>query len=125
MARAVLPLIGAALAAQVLAGAVWGFVAYLWVQGVEAAAASALLLAYGVGYRRHDPRASRWPPLLPLAAVAGAGAVKDFYVALAPETPAWVVALLLGSVGWFFVSSWRVWRAEGRRPGDRAQGVEP
>jgi hypothetical protein len=74
-----------------------------------------MLLAWGLRFRRQDPRVSRWPPLLPLAAIAAAGAPKDFCVASVRETPVWLGALLLASVGWFLVSSWLMWRAEGRR----------
>ena len=76
-----------------------------------------MLLAYGLRFRRHDPRVSRWPPLLPLAAIAAAGAPKDFCVASGRETPVWLTALLLASVGWFLVSSWLIWR-EFRREGE-------
>jgi hypothetical protein len=101
------------LAAQVLALACYGHTAYPWVQGGEAVVAVFPLLGYGLAYRRHDPRASRWPPLLPLAAIAGSGAVKDLYVAAGAETPVGVIGLLLASFGWFLVSSWRVWQVEG------------
>ena len=113
MGKAAVGLIVVALAAQVLALACYGHAAYLWVQGGEAVVAVFPLLGYGLAYRGHDPRTSRWPPLLPLAAIAGSGAVKDFYVAAGAETPVGVIGLLLASVGWFLVSSWRVWQVEG------------
>jgi len=106
--------IAVGIAAQVLALVLWGHAPYLWVQGAEAAVAAVMLLACGLRFRRHDPRISRWPPLLPLAAIAAAGAPKDFCVASGRETPVWLAALLLASVGWFLVSSWLIWRAEGR-----------
>ena len=117
MGRTALGLIVVAVASQVLTLVCYGHAAYLWVQGGEAAIAALALLGYGIAYRRHDPRASRWPPLLPLAAIAGTGAVKDFCVAVGAETPVAVTVLLLASVGWFLVSSWRIWQAEGREKG--------
>ena len=113
MGKAALGLIAVALAAQVLVLACYGHAAYLWVQGGEAVVAVFPLLGYGLAYRCHDPRTPRWPPLLPLAAIAGTGAVKDFYVAAGAATPVGVIGLLLASVGWFLVSSWRVWQVEG------------
>jgi hypothetical protein len=100
------------IAAQVVALAVWGHTTYLWVQGAEASAATVLFLAFGLRFRRHDLRASRWPPLLPLAAIAATGAAKDFCVASDVDTPAWLAALLLASVVWFLIASWLIWRAE-------------
>ena len=117
MGRAVVGLIVVAVAAQVLVLACYGHAAYLWVQGGEAAATVLPLLGYGIAYLRRDPRESRWPPLFPLAAIAGTGAVKDFCVAAGAETPVAVAVLLLASVGWFLVASWRIWRAEGREKG--------
>jgi hypothetical protein len=114
MEKAAVALIIVALATQVFALACYGHTAYLWVQGGEAAVAVFPLLGYGLAYYRHDPRTSRWPPLLPLAAIAGSGAVKDFYVAAGAETPVGISGLLLASVGWFLVSSWRIWHVEGR-----------
>ena len=114
MRRATVGLIVVALAAQVLALAYYGHAAYLWVQGGEAVVAVFPLLGYGLAYRRDDPRTSRWPPLLPLAAIAGTGAVKDFCVAAGAETPLAVAVPLLASVGWFLLSSWRIWRSEAR-----------
>jgi hypothetical protein len=111
MGKAAVGLIVVALAAQVLALACCGHAAYLWVQGGEAVVAVFPLLGYGLAYRCHDPRTS---PLLPLAAIAGSGAIKDFYVAAGAETPVGVIGLLLASVGWFLVSSWWVWQDEGR-----------
>ena len=117
MGRAAIGLVLVAVAAQVVVLACYGHTAYLWVQGSEAAAAVLPLVGYGIAYLRHDPRGSRWPPLLPLAAIAGTGAVKDFCVAVGAETPIAVTVLLLASVSWFLVSSWRIWQAEGREKG--------
>jgi hypothetical protein len=114
LGSALMGLVVVAVVVQVLALARYGHTAYLWVQGGEAVVAVFPLLGYGLAYRRHDPRTSRWPPLLPLAAIAGSGAVKDFYVAAGAETPVGVIGLLLASVGWFLVSSWWIWQAEGR-----------
>jgi hypothetical protein len=114
LGAALMGLVVVAVAVQVLVLASYGHTAYLWVQGGEAAVAALPLLGYGLAYRRHDPRLSRWPPLLPLAAIAGSGAVKDFYVAAGAETPVGVIGLLLASVAWFLVSSWQVWQVEGR-----------
>jgi hypothetical protein len=111
LSRIVWVLIALALAAQIVALVVWGHTTYLWVQGVVAAVAAVLFLAFGLWFRRHDPRASRWPPLLPLAAIAATGAAKDFCVAGA-NTPVWLVALLLASVAWFLVASCLLWRDE-------------
>jgi hypothetical protein len=121
-----------AVAAQVVVLVCYGHTAYLWVQGGEAAAAVLPLVWYGIAYLSHDPRSSRWPPLLPLAAIAGTGAVKDFCVALGADTPLAVTVLLLASVVWFLVSSWRIWHAEGReharigpRTADRNDRLDP
>jgi hypothetical protein len=110
--RVVWSLIAVGIAAQVVALAVWGHATYLWVQGAEASAAAVLFLAFGLRFRRHDLRASRWPPLLPLTAIAATGAAKDFCVASDVDTPAWLAALLLASVVWFLVASLLIWRAE-------------
>jgi hypothetical protein len=110
--RVVWSLIAVGIAAQVVALVVWGHTTYLWVQGAAASAAAVLLLAFGLRFRRHDPRASRWPPLLPLAAIAATGAAKDFCVASGVDTPAWLAALLPASVVWFLFASWLMWRAE-------------
>jgi hypothetical protein len=110
--RVVWSLIAVAIAAQVVALVVWGHTTYLWVQGAAASAAALLLLAFGVRFRRYDPRANRWPPLLPLAAIAATGGAKDFCVASGVDTPAWLAALLLASVVWFLIASWIMWRAE-------------
>lgn len=104
-----------ALVSQVAALVFWDHSVYLWVQSIEALVAAALLTTYAVRYRTHDPRASKWPPLLPLAAIALFGSVKNAYVIARPETPAWIVVCLLTSVGWFVISSIVVWKAE-RRP---------
>ena len=124
LGAALMGLVVVAVVVQVLALACYGHTAYLWVQGGEAVVAVVPLLGYGLAYRRHDPGTSRWPPLLPLAAIAGSGAVKDFYVAAGAETPVGVIGLLLASVGWFLVSSWRIWQAEGLEK-DRALSTAP
>ena len=110
--RVVWSLIAVGIAAQVVALMVWGHTTYLWVQGAAAFAAAVLLLAFGLRFRRRDPRASRWPPLLPLAAISATGAAKDFCVASGVDTPAWLAAVLLASVVWFLIASWLMWRAE-------------
>jgi hypothetical protein len=110
LSRIVWFLIALAIAAQVVALVVWGHTTYLWVQGVAAAVAAVLFLAFGLWFLRHDPRTSRWPPLLPLAAIAAIGAAKDFCVASGADTPAWLVAVLLASVAWFLIASWLQWR---------------
>ena len=107
-------LIGA-LVSQLAALLLWGHSVYLWVQSIEAIVAAGVLTVYAARYRTRDPRPSRWPPLLPLAAIALFGAIKNFYVIAMPETPAWLVVCLLTCVGWFLVSSVAVWRAESRR----------
>jgi hypothetical protein len=112
LSRFVWVLIAVAIAAQIVALVVWGHTTYLWVQGAAAAVAAVLFLAFGLWFRRHDPRASRWPPLLPLAAIAATGATKDFCVASGADTPTWLVALLLASVAWFLIASWLLWRDE-------------
>jgi hypothetical protein len=99
---------------QLLALVLLGHTIYLWVQGVEVLAASVALFGFGMHYRRHDARSSRWPPLLPLAAIGVTGAVKDFYVATSRETPTWLVVLLLASVIWLLGSSWVIWKTAGR-----------
>jgi len=105
-------LVVAAVASQVIALVVWGHRSYLWVQGVEALVAAVAFAAFAIRYRVRDPRASRWPPLLPLAAIAASGGVKDLLVALDRPTPIWLVAILFGGVIWFALSSWFIWRAE-------------
>jgi hypothetical protein len=104
-------LVVAAVASQVIVLVAWGHVAYLWVQGVEALVGAVFFTAFAIRYRAHDPRPGRWPPLLPLAAIAGSGGVKDLLVALDRPTPVWLVVVLLGSVIWFVISSWLIWRA--------------
>jgi hypothetical protein len=104
-----------ALVAQVAALIFWGHSVYLWVQSIEAIVAAVILTMFAFRYRTHDPLTSRWPPLLPLAAIALFGAIKNFYVIARPETPAWIVVCLLASVGWFVLASLAVWRAAARR----------
>ena len=104
-----------ALASQVLTLLIAGHVAYLWVQGVQAIATSVGLLISGVRFLRRDPRASAFPPLLPLAGVALTGGVKDIYVAVGAPTPPWLILALLLAVGWFLVVSLIIWRREWSR----------
>jgi len=113
---AIWTLVVVALVSQAVALLGFGQRDYLCIQGTEALAASALLLALGVRYRRRDPRRSRWPPLLPLAAIAVAGGTKDLYVALNAPTPTWLIVLLLAAVAWFLGASWAVWRSENDSP---------
>lgn len=107
-------LVCAALAALALTLLVGGFRLYQWVLAGEAALAALVLLVLHVRWSRHDPRSSTWPPPLPLAVIAAAGAIKSWCVAIDRETPLGVIVLLFGGVAWFFVSSWRIWRAEQR-----------
>jgi hypothetical protein len=125
LARVAWTLIFVALVSQALAWLVFGHAAYLWVQGAEALIASVALAAFGARYWRQDTRESRWPPLLPLAAIAATGGVKDFRVALGASTPAWLVALLLTAVVWFVGASWMIWRTENRsaRGGRTGEGL--
>lgn len=102
-----------ALVSQALTLLIVGHTAYLWVQGLQAIVASFGLLVAGLRYLHHDPRASRWPPLLPLAVIALSGGVKDIYVAVAAPTPVWLIVILLGAVGWLIVESWTIWRDKG------------
>lgn len=104
-----------ALASQVLTLLIAGHAAYLWVQGVQAIATSVGLLIFGLRFLRRDPRASAFPPLLPLAAVAMTGGVKDIYVAVGAATPPWLILVFLVAVGWFFAVSWVIWRREWSR----------
>jgi hypothetical protein len=108
-------LVGVAVSAQAVALIFWGHAAYLWIQGIEAAFASVLLVLWRVRFRARAPRASRWPPLAPLASIAAAGAVKNFCVVTRPTTPVWVAAWLLLSVAWFLLASVWIWLAQ-RRP---------
>jgi hypothetical protein len=101
-----------ALVSQLAALIFWGHTVYLWVQSIEALVAAAVMTMYAERYRTRDPRPSKWPPLLPLAAIALFGAIKNLYVIARPETPVWVVVCLLASVGWFLIGSLSVWRAE-------------
>jgi len=108
-------LVGVALSAQVVALVLVGHSAYLWVQAIEAAFAAVLLVVWRARARAQAPRALRWPPLAPLASIAAAGAVKNFYVVTRSRTPVWVAAWLLLSVAWFLLASVFIWRAR-RRP---------
>jgi hypothetical protein len=103
-------LVGLALAAQAAGLLFWGHATYLWIQTIEAAGAAPAFLYYGLRVGRRDERASRWPPLVPLAAIAGAGAVKNLYVLTQPTTPVWIAIVLLSAVAWFLVDSIRIWR---------------
>ena len=103
-----------ALVSQGLTLLIAGHSAYLWVQGLQAIAGSVGLLVAGLRYLHHDPRASRWPPLLPLAAIALSGGVKDIYVAVAAPTPLWLIVVLVGAVVWLILESWAILRAEAR-----------
>jgi phosphoglycerol transferase MdoB-like AlkP superfamily enzyme len=89
-----------------------GFIVYQWVLACEAAAASIALFAYYVRYDRHDSRKSKWPPLLPLSVIGASGAAKSYFVATGRNTPLAVVVVLLAAVVWFFVTSWKIWKAE-------------
>jgi hypothetical protein len=91
-----------------------GFIIYQWVLAGEAAAASVALLIFGLRYYRHDPRKSKWPPLLPLAFIAASGAAKSFYVATGNDTPWLVIVILLAAVFWFALSSWKILRERQR-----------
>ena len=104
-------LVLAAIASQVITLFAWGHVPYLWVQGVEALIAAVAFAALAVRYRSHDARPGRWPPFLPLAAIAGSGGVKDLLVALDRPTPLWLIVALIAAVIWFAISSWHIWRA--------------
>jgi hypothetical protein len=129
LSRIVWFLITLAIAAQIVALIVWGHTTYLWIQGGAAVGAAVLLFAFGLWFRRHDPRDNPWPPLLPLAAIAATGAAKDFCVASGADTPVWLVALLLASVAWFLIASWLLWRDEkqaqdaGKRQPDAQPGA--
>lgn len=78
---------------------------YLWVQGLQAIAASIPLLIFGLRNRRRDLPIPLWPPLLPLSAIALTGGVKDIYVATDAATPTWLIALFFTAVLWFAVAS--------------------
>ena len=88
-----------------------GFIAYQWALACEASAASLALFILYVCYYRHDPRKSKWPPLLPLAIIGAAGGAKSFYVATDEDTPLFVIVALLAAVVWFAISSWQIIRA--------------
>ena len=105
-------LVLAAVASQVISLVAWGHRTYVWVQGVEALVAAVAFTAFAIRYRIRDPRTGRWPPLLPLAAIAASGGVKDLLVALDRPTPIWLVVILFGGVIWFALSSWLIWRPE-------------
>ena len=91
-----------------------GFIAYQWLLACEATVTALVLLVFFVRYYHHDPRKSKWPPLLPLAIIFASGAAKSFYVATAKDTPLFVIVVLLASVVWFAVSSWTTLRAARR-----------
>ena len=93
---------------------VGGFVVYQWVLACEATITSLALFAAYVHHYRHDTRKSKWPPLLPLSVIGASGGAKSFYVATGRETPLFVVVILLAAAVWFFVSSWKIWKAERR-----------
>ena len=105
-----------AVVSQVVTLLVAGPVAYLWVQGIQALVAGVALLVVGLRYRRRAPRALRWPPLLPLSAIAVTGGAKDLYVAVDAPTPIWLIVLLFAAVGSFLWTTWRVWRQQFRHP---------
>ena len=79
---------------------------YLWVQGLQAIAASIPLLIFGLRNIGRDVPIPLWPPLLPLAAIALTGGVKDIYVATDAPTPLWLIVLLLTAVLWFAATAW-------------------
>ena len=91
-----------------------GFIAYQWLLACEATVTALALLVFFVRYYRHDPRKSKWPPLLPLAVIFASGGAKSFYVATAKDTPMFVIVVLLAGVVWFAVSSWTIFRAARR-----------
>ena len=108
-------LVIAALVTQVAALIFGGHTTYLWVQGSEAILASPILAAYAMSDLRPNLQ-PKWPPLLPLAAIALAGGIKDLQVASGAHTSPWVVVALLAAVAWFLIASIVCWR---RRPGRR------
>ena len=103
-------LLGAIVALALLSQAatliIAGLRPYLWVQGLQAIAASIPLLIFGLRNRHRDVPIPLWPPLLPLAAIALTGGVKDLYVATDAPTPTWLIVLLLTAVLWFIAVSW-------------------
>lgn len=91
-----------------------GFIAYQWVLASEATATTlALLVVFRCDYGR-DTHKLKWPPLLPLAIIFATGGAKSFYVATGRDTPLLLILVLLTSVAWFIVSSWKIFR-EARR----------
>ncbi|HKR00245.1 MAG TPA: hypothetical protein VJT09_06205 [Pyrinomonadaceae bacterium] len=102
----------AGVASLVLSLLLGGFIMYQWVLACEATLTSLVLLVFYLRYHRHDSRKSKWPPLLPLAVIGAAGGAKSFYVATGRDTPLLVVIVLLAAVVWFFILSWKIWRAE-------------
>lgn len=88
-----------------------GFIFYQWILACEATITSLVLFAFYVRFYHRDSRKSKWPPLLPLAMIGASGGAKSFYVATGKDTPLFVVAILLASVVWFFVLSWKMWKA--------------
>lgn len=89
-----------------------GFIVYQWVLASEATAASLALLGFYLRHYGNDPRKSKWPPLLSLALIAASGGAKSFFVATGRDTPLIVIVVLLASVVWFAVDSWRILKAE-------------
>ena len=102
----------AGVASLVLSLLLGGFIVYQWVLAWEATAASVALLVYYVRSFRHDSRQRKWPPLLPLSIIGAAGGAKSFFVATGADTPLLVVLILLAAVAWFFISSWKIWKAQ-------------
>jgi len=91
-----------------------GFIVYQWVLACDATLTSLVLFASYVRHYHHDPRTSKWPPLLPLSVIGASGGAKSFFVATGKDTPLLVVVILLGAVAWFSISSWKIWKAERR-----------
>jgi hypothetical protein len=94
-----------------------GFIIYQWVLACEATITSLVLFAFYVRYYPLDLRKSKWPPLLPLSIIGASGGAKSFYVATGKDTPLLAIVILLVAVVWFFIASWRIWKAERRTIG--------
>ena len=103
----------AAVASLVLTLLFGGFIAYQWVLACEATA-TALVLLISYIYHGRDNRSLKWPPLLPLAIIFAAGGAKSFYVATGKDTPLLVIVVLLASVVWFAIYSWKIFRVARR-----------